>query len=80
MNATKQWGALPTERATERTEYEAMRAQELQGARINARASTNACYQRGDSYVDKCLHEGTGDVRVYLLCLCIQLYREVRNR
>lgn len=33
MNATKQGGALPTERATERNEYEAMRAQELQDAR-----------------------------------------------
>ena len=32
MNATKQGGALHTERATERTEYEAMRAQELQDA------------------------------------------------
>ena len=40
MNATKQRGALPTERATERTEYEAMRAQELQDARPRTTALT----------------------------------------
>ena len=40
MNATKQGGALPTERATERSEYEAMRAQELQDARPRTIALT----------------------------------------
>ena len=40
MEETKQGGALPTERATERTEYEAMRAQELQDARPRTIALT----------------------------------------
>ena len=40
MEATQQWGALPTERATERSEYEAMRAQELQDARPRTTALT----------------------------------------
>ena len=40
MEATKQGGALPTERATERTEYEALRAQELQDARPRTIALT----------------------------------------
>ena len=40
MEETKQWGALPTERATERSEYEAMRAQELQDARPRTIALT----------------------------------------